>query len=253
VGYAQGEFDPETDTYTIRRRDSHAWPEAYFVGHGWVAFEPTVSQPAFILPAGAEPGDSETANPQDIPLMDEPTPAPEGTGGAAADTAEQPSGIVQGSRVIWILLGIFLSIILLLAVIMIRPNWFKINIDPLPVLLERFLKKRGRAVPEWLSKWSRIAQLSPAQRAYRQLGQSIKILGQEINLAETPTERAQTLTSLLPNAKEPILDIIHEYHLDQFSNMIINEERAKNAARQVWQMAIKTRARSLLSFKAIRE
>ena len=253
VGYAQGEFDPETDTYTVRRRDSHAWPEIYFVGHGWVAFEPTVSQPAFILPAGAEPGDGEIANPQDIPLMDEPTPAPDGPGGVAADTAEQPSGIVRGSRVIWVLLGIFLSIILLLAVIMIRPKWFKINIEPLPVLLERFLKKRGRAVPEWLSKWSRIAQLSPAQRAYRQIGQSIKILGQEINLAETPTERAQTLTSLLPYAKEPILDIIHEYHLDQFSNMIINEERAKNAARQVWQMAIKTRARSLLSFKAIRE
>ncbi len=48
VGYAAGVYDEETDTYTIRELDAHAWPELYFPGLGWTPFEPT---PAFTVPA----------------------------------------------------------------------------------------------------------------------------------------------------------------------------------------------------------
>ena len=51
VGYAQGDYDPATSTYTVLARDSHAWPEVYFPGYGWVIFEPTASQPPIIFPS----------------------------------------------------------------------------------------------------------------------------------------------------------------------------------------------------------
>lgn len=50
VGFTQGDAStPETagpkgsaDTeYVVRGRNAHAWPEVYFEGYGWVAFEPT--------------------------------------------------------------------------------------------------------------------------------------------------------------------------------------------------------------------
>ncbi len=44
-GYAQGEEDLDDITYTVRRKQSHAWPEVYFNGIGWVEFEPTAGQP----------------------------------------------------------------------------------------------------------------------------------------------------------------------------------------------------------------
>ncbi len=50
VGFARGEWDPQTGAYQVRERDAHAWPEVYFPGIGWVEFEPTVSQPAIVRP-----------------------------------------------------------------------------------------------------------------------------------------------------------------------------------------------------------
>ena len=43
VGFTTGEQEDEDDPqiYTIRGRNAHAWPEVFFSGVGWVAFEPT--------------------------------------------------------------------------------------------------------------------------------------------------------------------------------------------------------------------
>lgn len=41
-GFLPGEEDPDDpDLYTVRDKDAHAWPEVYFEGAGWVAFDPT--------------------------------------------------------------------------------------------------------------------------------------------------------------------------------------------------------------------
>jgi transglutaminase-like putative cysteine protease len=55
IGYAPGEYDSHTGSYTITELQAHSWPELYFPGYGWVRFEPT---PARQLPerlALAEP------------------------------------------------------------------------------------------------------------------------------------------------------------------------------------------------------
>lgn len=42
VGFLPGETSVATpDEYVVRGTDAHAWPEVYFEGFGWVAFEPT--------------------------------------------------------------------------------------------------------------------------------------------------------------------------------------------------------------------
>lgn len=46
AGYLRGEEDKDdTDLYTIREKDAHVWPEVYFKGAGWSAFEPTPPAP----------------------------------------------------------------------------------------------------------------------------------------------------------------------------------------------------------------
>jgi transglutaminase-like putative cysteine protease len=47
IGYATGEYDSATKTYTVRESDAHAWPELYINGQ-WLPFEPTPIRP---LPA----------------------------------------------------------------------------------------------------------------------------------------------------------------------------------------------------------
>jgi hypothetical protein len=69
-----------------------------------------------------------------------------------------------------------------------------------------------------------------------------------VNPAETATERALRLTAILPDVEQPARDIINEYHLDRFSHHIINEERAKQAARRIRNLAIKARFQQLFKF-----
>ncbi len=41
TGYLSGEHQEGSQTYVVRGRDYHAWPEVYFPGYGWIEFEPT--------------------------------------------------------------------------------------------------------------------------------------------------------------------------------------------------------------------
>jgi hypothetical protein len=52
VGFAidDSNFDEETKLYTVSERNSWAWPEVYFAGHGWLEFNPTPSRPLILRP-----------------------------------------------------------------------------------------------------------------------------------------------------------------------------------------------------------
>ncbi|WP_309133027.1 transglutaminaseTgpA domain-containing protein [Brevibacterium sp.] len=77
VGFAGG--DKSGDEYEVSMKDSHAWPELYFEGAGWVRFEPTPGGPAGAPPqwsvasgdTGEESEDAEeTASPTEEPTED---------------------------------------------------------------------------------------------------------------------------------------------------------------------------------------
>jgi hypothetical protein len=117
VGYAPGRPTGATvavsgqgplPEFEVDARDAHAWPELYFQGVGWVAFEPTPSRgvvPAYAtdasVPSGAStndrndaltPGDGSTQAPVPVPgtvpLPGAGTPAPGG-----AQTAQALYGV----------------------------------------------------------------------------------------------------------------------------------------------------------------
>lgn len=254
VGYAQGEYDSQTRTYTVRKLDSHAWPEVYFVGYGWVPFEPTVSQPALILPAGVDSSERDALPPQrdEAPLMDDLIDDPlAGLDEMVLDDQLEFDAIgprVEGTTIAWIMLVIFLVVLGLGIFILQRPDLFKIEIDPLPALLEQALIKRGKPVPNWLRRWSYLARMSAAERAYRHLCRAVRIVGQPLNPAHTPSERAQLLINRIPQAYEPALEIVSEYHLDKFSNHDINEALVRSAGWLVLRLALKSKLSVILSF-----
>jgi hypothetical protein len=113
VGYAPGRPTGATvavsgqgplPEFEVDARDAHAWPELYFQGVGWVAFEPTPSRgvvPAYATDAAARsgastndrndaltPGDGSTQAPfpapGTVPLPGAGTPAPSGAQAAQA-------------------------------------------------------------------------------------------------------------------------------------------------------------------------
>ncbi|HOM67979.1 MAG: transglutaminase TgpA family protein [Brevefilum fermentans] len=257
VGYAPGEYDLLTQTYTVRELDSHAWPEVYFVDFGWVPFEPTVSQPALVLPRGSDPGSSDFIPPErgETPLIDDAIDEPIAEMDESPPTDLEEYEVlpppVEGSTVAWILLIVFLLVMVLAVLILQRPDLFKITIDPLPVLLERLLLKCGKTVPDWLRRWSDLARMSPAQKAYRRLCRSLKILGLPSDPSLTPAERAQMLTRRIPQAYQPALEIVEQYHLDQFSDHLMIQGQSTAAGWQVLRMALKTRLRNIFTKQSI--
>jgi transglutaminase-like putative cysteine protease/uncharacterized protein (DUF58 family) len=50
VGYIGENYDESEDVYIITADQAHAWPEVYFPGFGWVAFEPTGGRTAMDRP-----------------------------------------------------------------------------------------------------------------------------------------------------------------------------------------------------------
>jgi transglutaminase-like putative cysteine protease len=50
TGYAGGLWEAQAAQFTITEAEAHSWAEVYFPGYGWVAFEPTASQPRLERP-----------------------------------------------------------------------------------------------------------------------------------------------------------------------------------------------------------
>ncbi|RBP61920.1 transglutaminase-like putative cysteine protease [Brevibacterium sanguinis] len=123
VGFASG--DRSGDEYQVSMQDSHAWPELYFEGVGWVRFEPTPGGPAGAPPQwsvasgeGEESEESEeTAAPTEEPSESgTESPAPE----SAAPSEEPTTAAVEATGAgyrpyLWSGL-IAVAVILLLAV-----------------------------------------------------------------------------------------------------------------------------------------
>jgi transglutaminase-like putative cysteine protease len=80
VGFTPGTYDPNLDVFHVTTKEAHAWPEVYFAGQGWVAFEPT--------PGRFEPNPTNytgTFNPAANPVAAA-TTTTTGPDGAAANT-----------------------------------------------------------------------------------------------------------------------------------------------------------------------
>ena len=50
TGYVAGKFDNTTNKFIVTEEEAHSWPEVYFPGAGWMAFEPSGYRPPIVRP-----------------------------------------------------------------------------------------------------------------------------------------------------------------------------------------------------------
>jgi transglutaminase-like putative cysteine protease len=67
IGYATGQWHPMTGYFVVSEAEAHSWPEIYFPGHGWIAFEPTASLTPLIRSGEQKQGGNPTAVPPPLP------------------------------------------------------------------------------------------------------------------------------------------------------------------------------------------
>jgi transglutaminase-like putative cysteine protease len=197
-GYAQGEYDEATRSYRVRANNAHTWVEAYFPQFGWIQFEPTVSLPAADLPESTGGGDAFASPVFDFPLTPEegldprgllegePQTLPPGSAGAANQSFWADFAPWQAGLA---------ALILLLAVAVL--------------FFANDMNKRVEG---------------DIDRSYRRLGSWAGLLGILYGPSETPYERAERITSVVPEGRSPIRKLTHEYVRKRFSRSYTADE-----------------------------
>jgi len=232
VGFAQGEVDAQTQLYTVRNQDGHAWPEVYFNGYGWIEFEPTASQPAIQLVSlqggqlpsvGGNLNRLQELNQQDFPRG----PFHNESNNTTQSAAQRLQTITR-----WLLI---IPALMLLAGLILGWRYAvrRYNIQPFPVLVEAALEKRGIEAPKWLKRWSRFTRLSPLERAFTAVNRALWLLGSPAEASLTPAERVEMLNQLLPSAAPDANALLQEYQRTLYSPQPGDLDLARQASRRV--------------------
>jgi transglutaminase-like putative cysteine protease len=224
-GYAQGEEDLEDITYTVRRKQSHAWPEVYFGGFGWVEFEPTRGQPALTRLVG-NPSDPDSIREGEIGRRPNQFDREAMEALLEQDTLDDIENIAVGNDEAesifsklknWLPLFIIIFLVDLIILITIRNKRLGYSFKT-PMYLERFFEKRGWQPPGWLSRWSYFVQLPDYQRAFSSIVWSLYFLRQQVSDASTPAYLVNQLTELMPSLQTKANHLLVEYQKAFYSN-----------------------------------
>ncbi|MFE9235334.1 transglutaminase family protein [Cellulosimicrobium funkei] len=125
VGFLPGERVDES-SYQVTGRDSHAWPELYFPGQGWVRFEPTPAQqtgptPTWATPVAVTPGGP--ADPGNVPTPGATTAAPSAPA-TPTPTAPGAGGTTDGTQEESTSWPLVVGVALLVAAVLAAGLWF---------------------------------------------------------------------------------------------------------------------------------
>lgn len=190
-GFAAGQFIEDAGLYRVRMADAHTWVEAYFPEYGWIQFEPTASIAVPVRPTGDEQSSPITDRPPAIgdqgPLLLEEELFPGGEGADEAFPEFEPPTTLDLTQ--------FLTI---------------------PVIASIALILLVGAASGYTTLQNRRVQ-SDLGESYHQLGQWGDRLGGNISPAQTPSERAEVLTRLLPSGKEPIKNLTDQFSVSKYS------------------------------------
>jgi hypothetical protein len=247
IGYASGEPEEVTDVYVVRQRDAHAWVEVYFPGLGWVEFEPTAGQPELLRPPGEAinappivPMQETLAELQDRLNRDLQLEPPSQTADAAANRA-----------VFW-RIAVSAALVLVLGLILFPMGWKRQLLEklpPIPIILEKGIRRAGFQPPQFLRRWAQRAALSPLARSYLEINRALNRLGRPASLADTPAERASTLALELPAAQPPAQRLLGEYETATYGQQSPNLEAAKQAGAEIRSLSFRTFFQRLLRGK----
>ncbi len=209
-GYAEGAYDEESRLYYVTERDAHTWVEVFFLGYGWIEFEPTAGETQLNRPTGEDASETnllpENYDPSlsapfsEDPFLDEQMAMdpgavlPEDDGFTLEDAAE----LTTDNWWFWIIMPIVLGL----------GFWFI-----------RRAQVNGPAgfEPELPSIF------------YARLQRWAERLGIGVPSSHTPYEQAQHFSRALPEGRAPITSITEHYVRYRFSRRAMPVEVHRNA------------------------
>jgi transglutaminase-like putative cysteine protease len=240
VGFVEGSYNELERQYIVAYKDSHAWPEVYFPGIGWVEFEPTSSQFPIERPVTKDIVDEILPDPNIIETSEVKPLENAALQEKPKLTATEASTIGQSKPYKNTLITTILILTLGLGIFIIR----RYSLDGrLPVYLADQYKRRGNIQPRWLNNWMHWTNLSPIERAFQAVNLSLFWLGHPQPAHITSQKRAEVLIEHLPAAQDQTLSLLQEYQNTIYTPHAGNISVARKAAvivlLKTWQIRVK--------------
>ena len=201
VGFTPGELQAD-GRYHVQGLNAHAWPEVYFAGAGWVAFEPTPGRGApgaedytGLPEQQAEPGDAGTV-PTSVPTTTPATQPGQATAPATAAPDPVPEQDSPAGRPLWRHPVVVVALLVLLGGVG----------GATATAVFRAVRRRRR----------RAAAATPAERvlvAWAEAAESLAAAGAARRPAETLHEhaaRAPVVAPLSPEAGRALASLAHD-------------------------------------------
>jgi transglutaminase-like putative cysteine protease len=192
AGYTEGEYDEQRRVFRVRENNAHSWPEIYFPGHGWTEFEPTASEDPLVRPEPEEetaPEPLPRTNPEfadDLRRDDErPMPIPEDSPESVPD---QDAPVQRAPLWLWVAGSLAL-------VALIAAGWWAASMATANLRLRR---------------------PPTVEQVYGRLLRFGRWLGRPLQTPDTPLEWARDLSTIVPEAEEPISRIVDIYVAARF-------------------------------------
>lgn len=238
VGFAEGAFDNEANVYIVRSLDSHAWPEAYFPGIGWIEFEPTGNQDPLIRPN--KPEDAESGQEAGAPLVDPETL--ESSPQFAGREPEIDKGFIESDAQPEPInpLPYYLGATAILVSVLWLINRQYAVFDQIPIRLQTAYERNGGRSPAWLVNWSHWATLTPIERSFETINRSLRLLGESPAFYTTPSERAKFLVKKLPIATSDIEMLLEQHQASLFTPNPGHARLARRASLNIWLYTIQS-------------
>jgi len=224
VGFAEGEYNDDTEQYFVSEADLHSWPEVYFPGFGWVEFEPTVSQPALARSQGQSAAAEGTESEESASAS-----GGESAGGSIdlldqlADIEESQVPETVAPATPWIGYGLLASAVVMLVV----------YVTPARRIFARWTvsatRRIGRRMPARVEEWS-APPLSEAATTFRRLAPWPARLGIRLEADATPNERARAVAERVPARHEAVAIIADAYTAERYGG----RPPLKGEARRAW-------------------
>jgi transglutaminase-like putative cysteine protease len=243
VGYAQGKSLENGKKYEVSDKDNHAWPEVFFSGIGWIAFEPTPSQPNILYLSGTEKAKSESQLNQESDSQKSSQPNLDKLGpnlwnrnhhDNQAEEISPQSQIVSQIPSIWYLMGFGIGTFLLYLII----TKALLKGKPIPVYLETKLNETGIASPSWIEKWAHYVQLSPIEKDFIQLDWMLFLLGHKYNPAETSRQKLNKLIKMVQGSTIYLNQFLYEYEREMFGPYHADPVVARKLLKVIWKKTL---------------
>ncbi len=256
VGYAQGVIQQNKQpgqtqnqdtfvSYLVRQKDSHAWPEVYFTGIGWVEFEPTASQNALTRLSGTNGNTGQSQSVQNDLLRGPSRLNPD------LANANNNSGAKKGLPTNVVRVALYFSSASAASLLLFSIYNYRLRIATgllvLPIKVERRMLRLGLKPPAFLRRWARYARLSPTQRSYLEINRALSRLGYPPALHETPAERASSLVTLVPASVNPVHSLLDVYHRATYGQSLDDPATAQRAGKEIRKLSYLALLRRLLA------